>query len=143
MAQQASTVKGIVRAIEGLEAVVEIEHGGCGRCHEEGGCGGQQLTQMFCAGPKSYRLANPGGARVGETVTVAIAAGTVRRSANLAYGVPLLGLIAGATVGMHIGGDAGAMGGGGVGLVLAWFLALGWMRRGSGKNAVRPYIVSR
>src|SRR6185295_16524789 len=97
MAAQGATIRGVVRALDGREAIVEVEQqGGCGRCHEEGGCGGQQLTQMFCSGPKSYRVDNTAGAVVGEAVEVAIAAGALRRSASLAYGLPLLGVVAGA-----------------------------------------------
>ena len=75
-----TTIRATVRSLDGDEALVEVELGGCGRCHEKGGCGGQQLTQMLCSGPKNYRVANPYGARVGDQVTVAITPGTVRKS---------------------------------------------------------------
>lgn len=143
MEDQVSMIRGVVRALDGHEAVVEVEQGGCGRCHEKGGCGGQHLTQMFCAGTKTYRVDNPGGAVVGDKVTVAVAAGAVRRSANLAYGLPLLGVIVGAALGMQAGGDPGAMAGGGLGLVLAWLLARWKAGQGAGNTENRPYIVSR
>lgn len=143
MENQVSTIRGVVRALDGREAIVEVEQGGCGRCHEKGGCGGQHLTQMFCAGKKTYRVDNAGGAAVGETVTIAIAGGAVRRSANLAYGLPLLGVIAGAAVGMQAGGDPGAMSGGGVGLLAAWLLVRWKIGHGTGNTQIRPHIVSR
>lgn len=105
MVGEPSTIRAVIRALDGDEAIVEVEQGGCGRCHEEGGCGGQQLTQMFCSSPRTYRVSNAIGAEIGDHVTVAIAAGSVRRTANLAYGVPLLASILGAVVGMQIGGD--------------------------------------
>ncbi len=136
------TVRGVVRALEGGDALVEVEQGGCGRCHEEGGCGGQQLTQMFCSGPKSYRAENTIGAGIGDRVVVATPAGSVRRTANLAYGAPLLGAIGGALVGMPIGGDPGAM----VGAVCGLLAALGYVRLrsrlGAGGVQGRPRLVS-
>lgn len=138
-----STVRGVVRAIDGLQAVVEIEHGGCGRCHEEGGCGGQQLTQMFCSGPKTYSVDNRLGALLGERVTIAIADGSVRRTANLAYGVPLIAAIAGAALGAPLSGDAGAIFGAGAGLVLSFFFIRFRAQGKAGNYAERPHIISR
>ena len=109
MDQQASTVSAIIRALDGKEALVEVEAGGCGRCHEKGGCGGQQLTQMFCASPKTYRVNNNLGLGIGDRVTLAIAAGSVRRTANLAYGVPLTATIIGAALGTLLAGDFGGL----------------------------------
>ena len=143
MENEVSTIRGVVRAVDGREAVVEVEQGGCGRCHEKGGCGGQHLTQMLCAGKKTYRVDNFGGALVGDRVTVAIAAGAVRRSANLAYGMPLVAVIAGAALGMQAGGDPGAITGGAVGLISAWLVVRWKTSPGTGKTEIRPYIVSR
>lgn len=143
MGADESTVRGVVSAVEGSQAVVEIEHGGCGRCHEKGGCGGQQLTQMFCNGPKSYTVDNSLGALPGERVTIAIAGGSVRRTANLAYGVPLTAAIAGAVLGAPLGGDAGAILGAGAGLVLSFFF-IRFRAQGKARNyAERPHIISR
>lgn len=138
-----STAHGVVRAIDGLQAVVEIEHGGCGRCHEEGGCGGQQLTQMFCSGPKTYSVDNRLGALLGERVTIAIADGSVRRTANLAYGVPLIAAIAGAALGTPLSGDTGAILGAGTGLVLSFFFIRFRAQGKAGNYAERPHIISR
>lgn len=143
MTEEASTIRAIVRGLDGREALVEVEQGGCGRCHEEGGCGGQHLTQMFCSGARSYRVENIVNAEIGDHVTVAIAAGSVRRSANLAYGLPLLAIIAGALLGMPLAGDVGAILGAGGGLLLS-FLYIRMRTRGdSGGLTSRPYIVSR
>ena len=97
---------------------------------------------MFCS-QKTYRVDNGIDACVGDRVTVAIEAGSVRRVANLAYGIPLLATIAGAAVGMHLAGDAGSM----LGAALALALAVVYVRfrsqDGSGKYAARPHIISR
>ena len=143
MNTEPSTVRAIVREINQADALVEVEQGGCGRCHEAGGCGGQQLTRMFCSTAKTYRVANEIGARVGDRVTVAIAADSVRRSANLAYVLPLTATIAGALLGMLLGDDPGAMLGSLAGLVLAFLHVRRRVAAGTGFSAIRPHIVSR
>lgn len=143
MDQPVTTIRGVVRALDGEDAIVEVEQGGCGRCHEKGGCGGQHLTQMLCAGPKTYRVRNPEMLGVGERVTVAIAAGAVRRSANLAYVLPVVAVIGGALSGLQLGGDAGAIIGAAAGLSGAWLIMRREMRPGTGNSDIRPYIVSR
>lgn len=138
-----TTIRATVRSLDGDEALVEVEQGGCGRCHEKGGCGGQQLTQMFCSGPKSYRVANPHGAHVGDQVTVAIAPGTVRQTANLAYGVPLTATIVGAAIGTQIIGDLGAMLGALIGISCSILYIRHRANLRGGNLAARPYIISR
>jgi sigma-E factor negative regulatory protein RseC len=143
MAAEQTTVRAIVRELDADSALVEVEQGGCGRCHEQGGCGGQSLTQMFCSEPKRYRVVNHIGAGVGDRVVVAIAAGSVRKSANLGYVLPLTATIGGAVLGMQLGEDTGAMLGAAAGLLLS-FLYIG--RRtatGNGFSATRPHIISR
>src|SRR5574343_1426749 len=135
MTEEQITIRGIVRGLDGEKALVEVEQGGCGRCHEEGGCGGQQLTQMFCSGPKIYQVENTCGAAVGERVTIAIAAGTVARTANLAYGTPLLGAIVGALAGTAVGGDLGGITGAAAGLVAAYIFIRRHGDRNTGNSA--------
>ena len=146
MAAEQTTVRAIVRELDADSALVEVEQGGCGRCHEQGGCGGQSLTQMLCSEPKRYRVVNHIGAGVGDRVVVAIAAGSVRKSANLGYVLPLTATIGGAvslyTSGLSLA-DTGAMLGAAAGLLLS-FLYIG--RRtatGNGFSATRPHIISR
>lgn len=143
MNEEHSTVQAVVRAVDGGEAVVEVAQGGCGRCHEEGGCGGQNLTQMFCTTPKTYRVANDIGAGVGDGVQIAIGPGSIRKMANLAYGLPLLAAIGGAMLGGTVNGDAGAIWGALAGLALSF----AYLRRRSrpvlDNDDLRPHIVSR
>jgi len=143
MEGEGSIIRAVVRLVDTAGAVVEVEHGGCGRCHEKGGCGGHHLTQTFCSGPRRYRVENAIGAEVGETVSVAVTAGTLRRGANLAYGLPVLGLIGGAMVGGGLAGDAGAIPGGLLGLLGAFVLVSRRARQPVGDPGSRPHIVSR
>jgi sigma-E factor negative regulatory protein RseC len=136
-------IRATVRALDGSYALVEAEGGGCGRCHEKGGCGGPQLSRMFCSSPKTYRVANEIGAREGEQVTVAIESGSVRQSANLAYVLPLTAAVAGAVAGMFAGGEPWAIIGAGAGLVLAFVHLWRRTRAATGFSAGNPHIVSR
>jgi len=135
-------IRAVVRSLEGNQAVVEVERGGCGRCHEKGGCGGQSLTQMLCTTNKVYRVANPDGARVGDLVTVGIPAAALRYSANLVYGLPLVGLFAGAGLGMAFYSDTGAALGGLAGLLAAWFLIRIQARAGLVNSGLQPKIIA-
>lgn len=121
MQEEDNIAHAVVRAVDAGMATVEVQQG-CGRCHEEGGCGGQQLTRMFAGGPPTFCVENRIGAAVGDHVLVALASGGVRRSANLAYGIPLLGLLVGAFAGNVAGGDLGAIIGAASGLGAAFLL---------------------
>ena len=142
MNAEQNTVRGTVRELLDGIAVVEVEQGGCGRCHEKGGCGGQQLTQMFCSGPRQYRVANDTDVRVGDRVTIAVPAGSIRKTANLAYILPLTAAIAGALIGMQVSGDPGAMLGALVGLVIAFLYVKRKAARRVDDPAFHPHIVS-
>ena len=143
MIGEQTTVRAIVRELDADGALVEVEQGGCGRCHEQGGCGGQSLTRMFCSEPKKYRVVNDAGAVVGDRVVVAIAAGSVRKSANLGYVLPLTATIAGAVLGMQLGEDPGAMLGAVAGLLLSFLYVGRRTTTGNGFSATRPHIISR
>ena len=113
--------KGTVTSLDGDYAIVQMEETtGCGRCHEEGGCGGNNLGKMLCNTPKTFRVLNLGNASVGDRVTVSIDEGVIRHSALLAYGLPLIFLFIGAFAGLSFAGEAGAIGGSIVGLIAAW-----------------------
>lgn len=143
MESETTVIRARVSSVDAAGAVVEVAQGGCGRCHEKGGCGGQHLTQAFCTGPRSYRVDNPIGAQAGDTVSVAVVAGTLRRSANLAYGLPVLGLIGGAAAGTGLAGDIGAISGGFIGMAGAFLLAARKSRQPVGEPGARPHIIAR
>lgn len=143
MSTEQNTIQAIVRSLDGKWVHVEVEQGGCGRCHEKGGCGGQHLTQMFCSGPKTYRVENTIGADVGDRVKIAVAVGSVSRTANLAYILPLTATIAGAALGATFGSDLSAMVGAGIGLGAAFLYVIARSHRNTGNLTERPHIISR
>ena len=131
---------GVVTAIDGEYALVRMDETGCGRCHEPGGCGGQNIAQMFCRQPRIYRILNSAKSRVGDRVTVVIASDAVRRSAFLAYGAPLLALFLGAFGGLLLAGETGAIAGALVGLFGMWLLLPRLERIGQSKSRSLPHI---
>jgi sigma-E factor negative regulatory protein RseC len=111
---------GTITALDGEYAIVRMDETGCGRCHEEGGCGGNNIGKMFCSSPRNFRVLNPGHSVIGDRVTIVIAEGVVRRSAALAYGLPLLALIFGALAGSMLAGEIGAIVGSITSLLCSW-----------------------
>ncbi|MBS1228799.1 MAG: positive regulator of sigma RseC/MucC [Proteobacteria bacterium] len=132
--------RGTITAVNGNTADVTMDETGCGRCHEEGGCGGLNLGKMLCSSPRSFRVLNPGNSAVGDRVTVVIAEGAVRRSATLAYVVPLLALLVGALSGSALAGETGAIVGALSGLLGAWLILRYAQSRGSPDRHSQPYI---
>ena len=126
--------------LDGNHAIVQVKSdAGCGRCHEEGGCGGNNIGRMFCSTPRRFRILNPDKLSIGTQVDITIADGVVRRSATLAYGLPLAAFLCGAFGGGYLARDVGAIIGSIVCLILAW---LGLRHFQSSSNATQPYIVS-
>lgn len=144
---------GIVRVVDGEWAEVEILQSGCGRCHETGGCGGQNLSQALCSKPKHYRVANPKQLPVGSEVHVILGLAAVRQSATLAYVLPLLALILGAMLGQAVAGELAAILGALLGIVLSWLYLRQQQQQQQhqqdvplgnlAKRDFRPYIVPR
>jgi len=133
--------RAVVIAIDGDYALVRTDSGGCGRCHESGGCGGANISQMFCGSERSWRVLNPRRAKVGETVTVAVAAGAVRSGVSLLYGLPLLGLIGGAMFGAALEPVWGGIAGAAAGLLAAWGGVARVLRRRHCDPRFQPHIL--
>lgn len=126
---------GVVEACDDNKVLVRIEQKGCGRCHEEGGCGGNNLGNLLCKSPDSFWLKNPGGLAVGDAVTVALPDGALCKTVTRMYLIPLLGLLAGAFIGISLFGEFGAIAGAVLGLTGSWLGA----RRRNGQS-FEPFI---
>lgn len=135
--------KGTITALDGAYAFVRMDDAGCGRCHEPGGCGGVNIGKMLCTTPQVYRVLNPDRSAIGQRVDVAIPDGAVRKGALLAYGVPLIMLLAGACVGFGMAGDLGAVVGAGLGLATSFFILRIAQIKSSASRQFQPYIASR
>ncbi|GHT89863.1 hypothetical protein AGMMS49545_01390 [Betaproteobacteria bacterium] len=135
------TVRVVKADADDAYALVEVIGGGCGRCHEAGGCGGVHLTQAFCLSPRRFRVRNDAHAKVGAVVTVALPSGALRAHVALAYVLPFAGLMVGALSG-NLAGEVGAVFGAACGLGFAWWWAKRQLARhlASGKTFIEPYI---
>lgn len=135
-------VRAVVKALEGDIALVEIKQGGCGRCHEEGGCGGHHLTQALCSAPKIFRVYDSYGVAIGDEVILGLPARSVVFGANLAYVFPVFALLAGALLGSFFHGDRGAILGGFFGILLSWAFMRWKMRPGLENPDFQPKILN-
>lgn len=105
--------------------VVSAAPSSCGACGGKG-CGSSVFARVLHPDEPEYRVDNPIGAEVGESVVVGLPDGALLSAAISGYLVPLLLLIAGAALGQQFAGELGAVTGGLCGLGLA---ALYLMRR--------------
>jgi sigma-E factor negative regulatory protein RseC len=131
---------GTITAIDGEYAIVLMDETGCGRCHEPGGCGGNNIGKMFCHSPRTFRVANPGQSAIGDRVQIAVGEGAVRRSALLAYALPLVALLVGALGGSALAGETGAIAGAVSGLLCAWLVLRYAQGRATPDQRHQPYI---
>lgn len=112
-------VEGVVGAVDGRMATIEVAvaEGGCGRCHEVGGCGGQNLSRALCHKTRRIVVHNTLGAAVGDRVAVGMDEAAIGKVATRIYAVPLIGILCGALAGQNLlasgslGGVAGALAG--------------------------------
>lgn len=112
-------VEGTVGEVKGGLAIIEVavRENGCGRCHEVGGCGGQNLSRALCDRTKTITVANTLGVTVGERVQVGMDDVAIGAMATRVYVVPLIGILLGGAFGQalvsdgSVGGVVGALGG--------------------------------
>jgi len=132
---------GRVLRVDGAYAEVEVQpvSGGCGRCHEEGGCGSNLLNESLRPKHMSvYRLPNTIHAKAGDAVIINIAEGAVLWAALWAYLFPALLMIVGTALGTwsaEAGDERWPLLGAVAGLLLG-VLALRWL---PAYNAARNY----
>lgn len=125
--------------------------GGCGRCHESGGCGGVSIAQPLCSTPKTLLVADDLGVQVGNKVLVAIPDALLSQGITRAYLIPLILLFFGSALGAillpnltplqwQLTPDIGAIAGAGIGLIAAWWQL---QRNQQSRAMVAPRIVRR
>ncbi len=134
----------VVLRVEHKHAWVKIRpHTPCGNCDPETGCKTVAMTRLFSRNKQEFCVDNPVDAQPGDLVYVAVADGVLLKGALLGYGMPLMGLLAGAAIGqllfVDILGDFAALLGAILGVCAAMLLL-----KAKRKNALDlPVIVSR
>jgi sigma-E factor negative regulatory protein RseC len=108
--------------ISGDEVWVEVpgRAPACGSCKTADDC--QSGLLGLSAGPRRYRVDNLIGARVGDSVSLNVADGTVWRASLASYVLPLLFAMVGAAIGQSLAGDVWAVAGMLAGLACGWAL---------------------
>ena len=115
-----------------------VQQSSCGACAARKGCGHASLAEIG----KPIRLWIPTSEPLqeGQTVLLDLPDGALAASATTLYGLPLIGMIAGALLGQASGSDSmallGAVGGLGAGFLVARILAHRF------RNVWQPRIVS-
>lgn len=123
--------RALVVALEGEQALLEIVRDQpCGLCGQSRGCGGALWSRLLRRRDRVFRAENRLNAQVGDLVVVGMDESAVLRGATLAYGMPLMLLLAGAMLGSAaffpvMPQDAAAALGGVAGLSGGLF----WLRR--------------
>lgn len=136
--------QGVVSRVEGEHVWVEVSvSGGCGRCHEAGGCGGVNIARPFGKALRELRLRNDVDASPGDRVSVVVDDAVPLRAALLTYGAPVLGVLLGAALGTLLAADGNpdllAALGAGAGGVLMYLLG----RARSGPAGGMPMKIER
>lgn len=135
-------VEAVVTRVEGTQAWVRVtgEEGGCGRCHEPGGCRTGMLNEVLGARCQEYAVLNGLAASAGSRVWVEVPDGLPLRAAGWAYGMPVLALLVGAAGGQLLGGELLSAAGAATGLLLAWWM-IGRHGRQAAQAGWRPHLV--
>ncbi|MFM8798308.1 MAG: SoxR reducing system RseC family protein [Fluviibacter sp.] len=137
--------------VPGLARLQFDVSGGCGRCHETGGCGGVSIAQPLCSTPKTLLVVNDVGVQLGDKVLVTIPDALLSQGITRAYLIPLILLFVGSALGAlllpdltpvrwQLSSDIGAMAGAGLGLIAAWWQL---QRNQQTRAMVAPRILCR
>lgn len=117
-----------VTKIEQTWAWVETRpHRACPNCDPERGCRSVNVARIFSQNIGRFRVANTLNCSAGDEVVLAISARVVRQSALWAYGLPLVALIFGASLGAIWHETASIIGG--ISSLSAALLALKMMQK--------------
>lgn len=104
-AQQGKVVaKGWVESVEGDQAFIMTErNSGCAGCRSQGGCGTATLSKLFSPrNTRPLKVENSLGAKVGDEVLLSIMESHLFKHSLMAYGLPLIGLIVLAWLGLSL-----------------------------------------
>lgn len=114
----------VVSTGAGLAWVEATEVGGCSTCQSKASCGVSGLGRFFSNRRRPVAVACSADARPGQELTLAVEEGDLLRAGLLAYLLPALLAVLGASLGDHFWrGDAAGVLGALVGVVLGLVIA--------------------
>ena len=128
---------GVVERIDGDTVWVRVteQQGGCGRCHEPGGCGGAKIAHALGRPNDVFRVHATEPLCAGQSVTLLADDRAAMLAGLTSYGVPTLGAMSGAALGTLMADETGAIAGLMIGLVGAMLMVRtlagkqGWRER--------------
>lgn len=98
---------GVVRAIDGDQALVAVQVAGCAGCGQRRGC---SIGRLAGTSEKTVlvHVATPPGVQAGDAVRLAIGQDAAHRAALLGYLLPAMLMVAGGVAGQFVGAGDGA-----------------------------------
>lgn len=120
----------VVVDIDNEVAMLEvIRRTPCSLCGQTRGCGVSLWGKLFRHRPHIFRAANQIKAKIGDIVVVGIEEQALLRDSLLAYGVPLVAMMAGAFIAVAFwAGDGNRDGSAVIGAVLGLVFGLVWVK---------------
>lgn len=138
----------VLRVADGIAWVHCESQAGCARCAAGEGCGGGVFARLLRGRLQELPLALPGPmadqVAAGDWVLVGLSTRAVQAASMLLYGLPLLGLVVGASAGdLWLGGDLAALAGAVAGLVAGFLAAHARARRLADDPGMAPVLLRR
>lgn len=128
---------------KGVFVKTKTPEGGCGRCHEPGGCRSGMLGQIFGSSScREYQVSDEFASQVGDEVVVEVPEGAPVRAALLAYFFPLLCFFLTAVLVFQFTRSEPLSALGAVAGLLAAIGAIGVLRRVGWLNRMKPRVVA-
>lgn len=126
---------GVVVRLNGERAWVRLTdiQGGCGRCHEPGGCGGARIAHAFGRPDEVFDVQVRDSVSVGQRVVLVVDDGAALKAAVTGYVLPTFLILALVGLGTWVAGESGGM----FALVLSLFLSVFIVRRVSQRHRWR------
>lgn len=136
--------RAIVERLEGDQVWVRVSEqaGGCGRCHEPGGCRSVKIAHLFKPPTESFCLPNSIGARPGDPVLISIDDGAPLRAALASYALSAVLMVVGGAIGALAcsTADLAVLAGALAGLLLAWACNRLLLRSRRWRNGLRMAV---
>jgi sigma-E factor negative regulatory protein RseC len=131
----------VVAVGPGWARVTAAAQEGCERCARGEGCGGAVLGLLGSRGSDPVEVAVAPGVEyaAGDLALLGVGEGALDRALAVAYGLPLVGLLAGAWLGARVADDLGAL----CGALLGAGAALLGARQLAPRAALRPLLLRR
>jgi len=121
---------------EGIAVVQCQKTSACAHCAAKSACA---VGLGSDSGVRQVEVSNELGASVGETVKLVTSSDRYLRSSLVLYGLPILFLVAGAVIGLQLGGQGMSLVGG-IGALVASFFIIRLATSGVNKREYMPRI---